>query len=666
MKRKILIPLLLALLAGILPASAKELNLLPTPHRIEFSGKNFVLDRIRIESSVLHNDLVDFVAVHGGTIDSKAAKILKITLTDSIQSVPVNQAEAYRLLTTPRSIEIQATTPQGAYWALQTLAQLETQKGTFTGAEVIDWPAFAVRGFMHDVGRSFLSVGELKKHIALLSRYKINVFHWHLTEYQSWRMESRIFPMINDSCNTTRFPGQYYTIDQAKEVVEWAKRHHVLVIPEFDMPGHSAAFERTFRHTMQSPEGKKILKLLIDEVCETFDVPYLHIGTDEVAFVDREFVPEMVEFVRQRGKKVISWAPGWHYKQGEIDMTQMWSYRGKPTPGIPAIDSRFHYLNHFDTFGDIIGLYTSNIYHQNQGNDDIAGVIIAVWNDRLVANERNIVLENFFYPNALAVAERAWLGGGTQYFDKTGTILHSTDQPEYRMFQDFERRMLYHKEKTFKNEPFGYVKQTHAKWLITDPFPNGGNLNAVFPPEEELAQSYTYQGKEYGTHPAIGNGVYLRHVWGNIIPAFFKEPAENSTAYAYTWVYSAKAQQSGVWIEFQNYGRSEGDLPPAQGTWDYKGSRIWLNNQEIAPPVWSATHTTRSNEIALGNENCVNRPPVLVELNKGWNKVFIKLPVGKFTHPSVRLVKWMFTVAFVTPDGQDAMPGIKYSTDRIR
>ncbi|MCC2732585.1 hypothetical protein LK486_19015, partial [Fusicatenibacter saccharivorans] len=68
--------------------------------------------------------------------------------------------------------------------------------------------------------------------------------------------------------------------------------------------------------------------------CETFDVPYLHIGTDEVEFTNPHFVPEMVAYVRSKGKKVISWNPGWHYKPGEIDMKHLWSYRGKAQPGI--------------------------------------------------------------------------------------------------------------------------------------------------------------------------------------------------------------------------------------------------------------------------------------------------------------------------------------------
>lgn len=89
-------------------------------------------------------------------------------------------------------------------------------------------------------------------------------------------------------------------------------------------------------------------------------------------------------------------------------MMQLWSYRGKAQQGIPAIDSRFHYLNHFDTFGDIIALYNSRIYNADMGSDDLAGVIMGIWNDRLIDKEWNMVLENNFYPNMLAIAERSW------------------------------------------------------------------------------------------------------------------------------------------------------------------------------------------------------------------------------------------------------------------
>lgn len=642
--------------------------LLPQPQQCVFSKGHFVMGKVQVITPVLSQEWEQFVTDMGGTPAVESASSIQVKLVEVIEGVTVNQEEAYTLVVSPKKIMVEAVTERGVYWAIQTLCQLKEKAGKKASIQccaITDWPAFRIRGFMQDVGRSYLPLEELKREIAILSRFKINTFHWHLTENQAWRLESKLFPMLNDSTNMTRMQGKFYTLEEAKELVAFCKAHQVLLIPEIDMPGHSAAFIRTFRHDMQSPEGMKILKLLLDEICEAFDVPYLHIGTDEVNFVNPKFVPEMVAYVRAKGKKVISWNPGWKYSPGEIDMTQLWSYRGKSQEGVPAIDSRFHYLNHFDTFGDIIALYNSRIYNAEVGSEGLAGVIMGIWHDRLLEKEQNMILENNFYPNMLAIAERAWRGGGTEYFDKQGTILPTDkNSEEFRSFEDFERRMLWHKEHMFKGYPFAYVRQTNVNWNITDPFPNGGDLAKVFPPEIELNDSYEHEGKNYSVRPAIGAGIYLRHVWGKLVPAFYKEPQENHTAYAYTYVYSPKEQTVGLWAEFQNYGRSESDLPPLPRKWDYKESRIWVNNEEILPPVWTATHRVRNAEIVLGNENCVARPPLPVHLNKGWNKVLLKLPVGKFTTKEVRLVKWMFTAVFVSLDGEKAVERLIYSTKR--
>ena len=592
-----------------------SISLLPKPQLYKDTGKNFTMGKVKLSTPVLRPEWEVFIMNAGGEIVEHSSSVIEVELVPSIEEARLNGAEAYRLSVSNKRIKIEAVTEQGVYWAMQTLRQLERKKGkrsSVAGCEIVDWPAFRIRGFMQDVGRSYISMEELKREIEILSRFKINVFHWHLTENQAWRLESKIFPMLNDSVNTIRMPGKYYTLEEARDLVDFCKKHQVLLIPEIDMPGHSAAFVRAFRHDMQSPEGMKILKLLLDEVCETFDVPYLHIGTDEVEFTNPHFVPEMVAYVRSKGKKVISWNPGWHYKPGEIDMTHLWSYRGKAQPGIPAIDSKFHYLNHFDVFGDIVALYNSRIYDQAEGSEDIAGTILALWHDRLIDNEWNLVIENGLYPNMLAIAERAWRGGGTEYFDGLGTILPPEDTEAFKEFADFEKRMLWHKEHTFKGYPFAYVKQTNVKWNITDAFPNGGDMDKVFPPEQELKDIYHYNGNTYGVRQAIGAGIYLRHVWGDMVPAFYADPKENHTAYAYTWVYSPKDQEVGLWAEFQNYSRSEMDLAPLPDKWDYKGSRIWINDREILPPVWTATHKVKSYEVPLGNENCVGRVPLAV------------------------------------------------------
>ena len=560
------------------------------------------------------------------------------------------QEEAYHLSITPKKIILEATTPKGMYWGRQTLEQLKYTKNKKTWVpqcDITDWPAFRIRGFMHDVGRSYIPVEELKREISLLSRYKINVFHWHLTENQAWRLECRKYPQLNAPENMEREKGKFYTLDEARQLVEFCKQHQVLLIPEIDMPGHSAAFERTFKTDMQSEKGTQILKDIIDEVCATFDVPYLHIGTDEVQFTNPDFVPMMVKYIRDKGKKVISYNPGWNYKPGEIDMMQLWSYRGKAQKGIPAIDCRYHYANHFDTYADLVAMFNSRIYNQPEGSGDLAGCIVAFWNDRFIDNTPQLLAENNFYPYMLTLAERAWRGGGNCYFDGKGTLLWEDEPEQLAAFREFEDRLLWQKKTWLKEVPFPYVRQTQSEWQITDAFPNGGDLNKVFPPEEKEDSVYQYEGKTYKTRKVIGNGIYLRHVWGTLVPGFYANPQENHTAYATRWIYSPKERKTQLMLEFQNYSRSESDLAPRQGTWDYKCSRAWFNGQEIMPPVWENTNTERSNEITLKNENYMSRPAIDITLKKGWNKLMLKLPVGKFSSRETRLVKWMFTAALV-------------------
>lgn len=560
------------------------------------------------------------------------------------------QEEAYHLLITKKGIILEATTPKGMYWGRQTLEQLKYTKNKKTWVpqcDITDWPAFRIRGFMHDVGRSYISVEELKREISLLSRYKINVFHWHLTENQAWRLESKRYPQLNAPENMEREKGKYYTLDEARQLVEFCKQHQVLLIPEIDMPGHSAAFERTFKTGMQSEKGTQILKDIIDEVCATFDVPYLHIGTDEVQFTNPQFVPMMVKYIRDKGKKVISYNPGWNYKPGEIDMTQLWSYRGKAQKGIPAIDCRYHYANHFDTYADLVAMFNSRIYNQTEGSDDLAGCIVAFWNDRFIDNTPQLLAENNFYPYMLTLAERAWRGGGNCYFNGKGTLLWEDEPEQLAAFKEFEHRLLWQKKTWLKEVSFPYVCQTQSEWQITDAFPNGGDLNKVFPPEQQEDSVYQYEGNTYHSRKIIGNGIYLRHVWGTLVPGFYANPQENHTAYATRWIYSPKERKTQLMLEFQNYSRSESDLAPRQGTWDYKCSRAWLNGQEIMPPVWENTNAERSNEITLKNENYMSRPAIDITLKKGWNKLMLKLPVGKFSSKETRLVKWMFTAALV-------------------
>ena len=678
MKTKTLLLLTFLLMAST-SLMGKVEHLLPKPQQITMNSGTFTLSRpvqITIPATgsndpAIQAELSDLILSGGGSVASPASALIEVQLVSSLPNAEF-QDEAYLLEVTESKISIKATKLQGAYWATQTLRQLaENSGGNIEACTITDWPAFRLRGYMHDVGRSYIEFDELKNHIVKLSRFKVNTFHWHLTDNQGWRLESKVYPQLNANASFTRYAGKYYTIAQAKELVTFAHQHGVQVIPEIDMPGHSEAFRKAMGHVMLTEDGLAEMKAIMTEACETFsDVEWMHIGSDEVRTPDTQgstisidfFIKEMTSHIRGKGKKIVVWRPGYGYTESDVDMVHMWSYAGSTLGSLPAIDSRLHYINHYDQYADVVSLYNSTIAMQTKGSNQYPGLIVGIWNDRIVPTDRDIIIQNAFYQSMLAAAERAWLGGGKGYFYTIGVKLDPTDIE----FADWERRFLFHKANFLKNEPIAYVKQTNVQWKITDPFPNGGNVNTVFPPEtSEPALSYTYNGSTYNTKSAYGAGIYLRHVWGEkTIPAFYTSPQTNATAYAYTYVYSPAQQTVGLQLEFQNYGRSESDLAAPQGKWDYYNSKVWINGTTIAPPVWQNTHTTKSNEITLKNENFTARPPISVTLNEGWNKVVIKLPNNGFSNSAVRLMKWMFTFVFVTPDGKDAVEGLIYSPEK--
>ena len=662
---------------------AKINHLLPKPQAVEKqAGSAFALNRpVTIVDPTNSTLLQKFFTDNGCTVAENGAAVT-VTVVSEIEGSYDYQLygydnEAYTLEISADAINITAVTRTGVIRAAQTLAQLaEGYDGTpeLEALSLTDWPAFKLRGYMHDVGRSFIEIETLKKHIDLLSRFKVNTFHWHMTENQAWRFEVKAYPQLTYASSMTRFEGKYYTQQQCRDLQDYAKERGVIVIPEIDMPGHSEAFKRAMGHDMQTDQGVEELKKILEEVVATFpDAPYIHIGADEKDITYPNFLKIMTDKVHNLGKKVVVWNPirniGITTSTG-ADMTQMWSSSGKVIDGMPNIDCRYNYTNHFDVFADLVGIYKSNIYYTDKGNTNVAGTISAPWNDRKTPTEEDIIIQNNFYANVIASAERAWIGGGKQYIEKGGTTLPNSGD-EYDEFADWERRFLFHKANSLKNEPIAYVKQTNVRWHITEPFPNNGDMNATFAPENdgldadaEMKDSYEYNGTTYGTGMATGAGIYLRHTWGNnTVPTYYGSTNySNSTAYAWTYVYSDKQQTVGAQIEFQNYGRSEKDTAPDAGKWDRKGSDIWINGERIAPPTWDNTGVSIDNEKELKNENFTARKPIQVTLKQGWNKVFIKLPyVGA---SGVRLNKWMFTFVLTDLDGKNAVEGLVYSPNK--
>lgn len=569
-------------------------------------------------------------------VSEKTAKspALLLELTDTTDE----SKESYCLKIHQDGITISAPSATGIFYGLQTLRQLSPTDSKLRYCEINDQPAFPWRAFLVDVGRNYQPLEMLKEQIDVMARYKLNVLHFHFTEHIAWRLASKKYPGLTDASNMTRWKGDFYTEEQFRELMQYCADRHILLLPEIDMPGHSAAFERYFGVDMQSDSGMVYIKELLEEFATTYPgLPYLHIGGDEVKITNKNFMPEITRYVEKLGYKTIGWDPGSNLMPQTIH--QLWM--GGPT-AIPEqgeqifIDSKHLYINHMDPLETVTTLFHRRIGEQEKAHQNLIGATLCAWPDRAVANPQDMFVQNAIYPALITFAERIWQGGG-----KAGWVsnIQPRDTEEYRSFKGFEERLLLHKDRYFANKPFPYVKQTDIHWELIGPYDNGGDLSQSFSVENnpfanEIAATKTIEG---GT-------IILRHWWADIIPGAIDNPQSNTTWYARTKIWSDSAEVRDFWIGFDNLSRSYASDSPASGTWDNRNSMLWVNRTAIDPPVWKQAGMKGALEKPLLDEGYSYREPTKIKLQKGWNEILIKLPVGDFKGTSwENPVKWMFT-----------------------
>lgn len=547
--------------------------------------------------------------------------------------------ESYQIQVNAKKITLLGFNRKGLFYSFQTLRQLAGKAQSIPACTIVDWPAFSWRGYMADVGRNFQPVALLKQQIEVMATYKLNVFHLHLTEDIAWRLESKLYPQLHAPENMLRNKGNYYTEAEMKELIAFCKARHIQLIPEIDMPGHSAAFKRAMKTEMQSDTGLRIVKNIITEFCQTYDLPYLHIGADEVRITNANFLPEVTATLEKLNKKMIGWEPGGNFTEGTI--RQLWmedATKVSRNKNIRYIDSRHLYLNHMDPLESVVTIFNRQIANLDQGNENALGGIICNWPDRRIAKAADALIQNPVYPAMLAFAERSWRGGG-----KPGWIAN-IGRPESEdaiRFAVFENRLLRHKELYFSGLPFPYVRQSGMKWKFFGPFVNAGDLSASFMPEQ--------QGLDKDQLPAafeaVGGTIILRHWWAPEVKGELENPQENTTWYAYTKLWADQEGSKEFWIGFNNLSRSYASDSPEKGSWDHRKSGIQVNGVPIAPPDWAQPGLKGDLEIPLTDEGYEFRKPTKVRLKKGWNEVLIKLPIGSFKGADWKNPqKWMFTM----------------------
>ncbi len=298
---------------------------------------------------------------------------------DRIGELKLFEDESYNLEVTNQSIKLHAVTDIGVLRGLETLYQLlnfETNHFYIPSIKITDAPRFPWRGLMIDVARHFQPLDVLKRNLDAMSAVKLNVFHWHLTDDQGFRVESKTHPKLHELGSD----GQYYTQQQIKEVISYAGDRGIRVIPEFDVPGHATAIltaypeiasknesytiERNagiFDPTLDPTNEKtyEVLSDLFEEITQLFPDEYVHIGGDEnegkhwsenddiKEFMNKKgfssnhelqthFNIRLQEILKKYGKKMIGWE---EIMSPEIDKSAIiHSWKGV-NEGLPAGES---------------------------------------------------------------------------------------------------------------------------------------------------------------------------------------------------------------------------------------------------------------------------------------------------------------------------------------
>jgi hexosaminidase len=354
-----------------------QLSVIPRPTAVEMRGDGFELTA---DTVILVDEAAAAVGDYLAQLLSPATgyELKRKSLFSDPSPVPVIRLridanadglgeEGYRLEASPKLIDIAAKTPAGLFYGCQTLRQLlpvqvdsgETVQGVawaVPGLVIEDMPRFKWRGMHLDVCRHFFDKEFVKQYIDLMARYKLNTFHWHLTEDQGWRIEIKKYPKLTEvgawrtEKDGTRYGG-YYTQDDIREVVAYAQSRFITVVPEVEMPGHAQAalasypelsctggpFEVSNEWGIRkdvfcagNEQTYTFLEDVLDEVIPLFPGAYFHIGGDECpkdrwkecdkcqAKIKAEglkdedelqshLVRHFDKFLAERGKKLIGW-----------------------------------------------------------------------------------------------------------------------------------------------------------------------------------------------------------------------------------------------------------------------------------------------------------------------------------------------------------------------
>lgn len=391
------------------------------------------------------------------------------TLTAGSPAVQVSRdpalpKEGYTLTIQPDSLLLCAADDAGEFYGMQTVAQLR-EEGEAPCGVYQDAPRYAFRSYMLDVSRHFFSVQEVKRLLDQMARLKLNTFHWHLSDDQGFRIESKKFPQLNET-GSWRMEGDqkvggYYTQEEIREIVAYAQERFITVIPEIDLPGHTLSIVATFPELSCSGEpiavahgsgifprilcagSDKVYQFLYDlleEVCGLFPGPYFHIGGDEAPKSEWEkcprcqqriqeeglqneeelqawFTGKLVDFLESKGKTVIGWNE--ILASGTVSpkaIAQYWVEEGAEAAAKEAEKGRrfvfspvaSFYLDYPAALVPLEAVYGTEpciLKDKPIPKAQVLGLEAPLWTERVATDDH---VERLTFPRLLALAENCW------------------------------------------------------------------------------------------------------------------------------------------------------------------------------------------------------------------------------------------------------------------
>lgn len=367
--------------------------------------------------------------------------------------------EGYKLTVAKDGITVEAADESGAVWALTTVTELTAEGEALPIVTIEDAPHYGHRGLSLDCSRHFFTADEVKKVIDQMTRVKLNVLHWHLVDDQGWRIECKTLPLLHETT------GTYYTQEEIRSVIEYARVRGMEIIPEIDMPGHTRSMIAAYPHLSCFGEktelcqfggifekilcpGKdetfEFIEKLLTEVCALFPDDRFHIGGDEapktewkkcphckarmeaLGLTDYEdlqgyFTKRVVAILKKHGKRAVCWNDVLESKDVDTEnIIQYWTAQHEaPVPAFIERGGKVIFSNmsalYFDYPHGINSL--NKVYHYQPvvmgksyaDSPNMLGYEAALWSEQVETPEH---LEELLFPRLYAVSEIAWNEAG--------------------------------------------------------------------------------------------------------------------------------------------------------------------------------------------------------------------------------------------------------------